>query len=109
MNGEERTCREPAPAVTGREHAPQDPPIMEQWINEIDQATSYVRVQTSKIRQHADSMFGPEPVCEERIDKGPIEEVRPYFDKISNAIMGLHKATGDLNAQIDRLEAHRLV
>lgn len=112
MNGETQAVgREKPPVLSGRETSDQDPSVMEQWINEIKQATNYVDTQRCRIRSHSDSLFGSEPRNEVEIgsDKKDQAEVRPHYDKMAQAINTLHAATQELAQQLDRLEGHRLV
>jgi len=110
VTGEGQAARSMAPALTGGERADSDPPVMDQWVNEINQATSYVDSQMCRIRNYTDKLFGPQPQKERDVEeKGPVAEVRPHFDIIGTAIRDLHNANGQLGAQIERLEGHRLV
>jgi len=110
--GAQTASRELAPALTGRELGPKDPSIMEQWSNEIQQATQFVDSQMCRLRNQTDGMFGPEPREEEAIKSDRLEkiaEVRPQYDIMGSAINRLHNATQALSMQLDRLEGHRLV
>jgi len=107
--GEGRADRLLAPAITGRERDEKDPPIMEQWENEIKQATGFLDSQMTRIRNYTDSIFGAEPVNEKSDDTDKMAEVRPHTDRIGAAIMALHTATSAVSYQLDRLEGHRLV
>ena len=112
MNGETQAAgRDKAPALSGRDTADQDPPVMEQWINEIKQATNYIDTQRCRIRSHSDSLFGSEPRNEAELssDKKDMAEIRPQYDLMAQAINTLHAATQELSQQMDRLEGHRLV
>lgn len=101
--------RELAPAITGRERADNDPPVMEQLTSEIRQATSFIDTQTCRVRAHTDRMFGSQPQSEEEDATDKIAEVRPQIEILGEAIRHLHNATGELSQQMDRLEGHRLV
>lgn len=108
--GEGQASREIAPAVSGREADAKDPPIMEQWVAEIKQATNYIQTQMCRLRQHSDAIFGSQPVNEkEQEDLSKVAEVRPHYDLMAVAIRDLHNMSGELNEQIERLEGHRLV
>lgn len=110
-NGEgARAERQLAPAVTGRDMSDQDPPIMEQWVNEIKSVTAFVDGQTDRIRGYTDRLFGSVPRDEkDREEKGPIAEVQPGFDLVGRAIRELHDAKDNLLLEVERLEGHRLV
>ncbi len=99
-----------ASAVAGRELDTKDPPIMEQWCNEIDQAASYIQTQMCRLRNNTDSLFGAQPVNETTAtDQEKMAEVRPHYDRMAESIRHLHNATGELNDELERLEGHRLV
>lgn len=109
MGNGETAVREIAPSVSGREMSDSDPPIMEQWANEIAQATNYIQTQMLRLRMHSDAIFGSQPVNETTTDEKSVAEVRPHCDRMAEAINSLHAISSELTAQIDRLEAHRLV
>jgi len=108
-NGEQTAAREMAPAITGRERADNDPPVMEQLINEIRQATNYIDTQMCRLRNHTDRMFGSQPQNEKSGEDDKVAEVRPQLEVLGEAIRHLHTSTGQLSEQLDRLEGHRLV
>ncbi len=103
--------RQLAPAVTGRERTDNDPPILEQWVSEINSVNQFMSNQTDRIRAYTDRMFGPQPRDEDekRAEKGPIAEVQPGFDLMGTAIRELHQAKDRLLMEVERLEGHRLV
>jgi len=106
----EGTERQLAPAVTGRDMSDQDPPIMEQWVNEINSVTQFVDNQTARLCGYTDRLFGSVPRDEEdRAEKGPIAEVQPGFDLVGRSIRELHNAKDRLLSEVERLEGHRLV
>jgi len=108
--GEGRSERQLAPALTGREQSDQDPPVMEQWVNEIRQATERVDSQMCRLRNYTDSIFGSQPIDEPGNAKEPgVAEVVPHYDIVGRTIRDLHKANDRLTEQLDRLEGHRLV
>jgi len=110
MNGDNATAsRELAPALTGRETADSDPSIVQQWSNEIEQATNYVETQMCRLRNWTDLLVGSQPTDSPGIDKGAVAEVRPLTDVMASSINSLHHATQLLEEQMSRLEGHRLV
>jgi hypothetical protein len=110
MNGEMAASRELSPALTGRDSDPNDPPVMQQFGNELDQARCFIEDQTRRIRQHTDNLFGMQPTTEHAPQRGDggVEAVRPMSEVVGTAIRMLHVATQELSHEMDRLEGHRL-
>jgi uncharacterized protein YoxC len=108
MSIEKAASRELAPAISNRETTEKDPTILEQFASEISQATEYLRHQTDRIRMHTDRMVGAEPQPEDERKTDGLDHVRPTIEGLAQAIRDLHNSTGQLSAQLDRLEGHRL-
>ncbi len=106
-NAVEAASRDLAPALGGQPQTENDPPILHQFTAEINQATEFLRVQTSRVRNHTDCMVGAEPETENKGD-GCVDAVQPTIESLAQAIRDLHQGTGQLSRQMDRLEAHRL-